>query len=62
MKPQKHERQKVVKVGGYHTEEDTKKYVEAFRKAGFTDEQIKLIILFCGGYQLEGECDGNEII
>ena len=62
MKPQKHERQKVVKVGGYHTEEDTKKYVEAFRKAGFTDEQIKLIIMYCGGYPIEGECDGNEII
>lgn len=55
------EKNKHVKVGGYHTEEDTKKYVEAFRKAGFTDEQIKLIILFCGGYPL-GEKDGNETL
>ena len=62
MKPQKHERQKVVKVGGYHTEEETKKYVDAFRKAGFTDEQIKLIIMYCGGYRFEGECDGIETL
>ena len=60
MKPQKHERQKVVKVGGYHTEEDTKKYIEAFRASGLSDEQIKLIIMYCGGYAFEGECDGKS--
>lgn len=62
MKYKKYEQKNVVRVGGYHTEEDTKKYIEAFRNVGFSDEQIKLIILFCGGYQFDGECDGNETL
>ena len=62
MKYNKYKQKDIVRVGGYHTEEDTKKYIEAFRNAGFSDEQIKLIILFCGGYQFEGECNGNEVI
>lgn len=62
MKPVKNERKKIVRVGGYHTEEDTQKYIEAFRSAGLSDEQIKLIILYCGGYPFEDKDYGDEVI
>lgn len=60
IKPNKQEQAKYFMVGGYHTEEDAKKYIEAFRASGLSDEQIKLIIMYCGGYAFEGEYDGKS--
>lgn len=62
MEYKKYEQKNVVRVGGYHTEEDTKKYIEAFRNVGFSDEQIKLIILYCGGYPFEDKDYGIETL